>query len=61
MIQLSPPRTITFAISLVLAAAVLASFYVRIPAVGPFVVAHRMALLGAAYAVLAAGVVARSL
>lgn len=61
MIQLSPPRLITFAISLVLAAAVLASFYVRIPSIGSFVAAHRIGLLGAAYAVLAAGVLSRSL
>ena len=61
MVQLSPPRILTFAVSLLMAAAVLASFYVRLPAIGHFVVAHRMALLGAAYAVLTLGVLTRSL
>lgn len=59
MIQLTPPRLITFVVSVLLAAAVLASLYLRIPVVGAFVVSHRLALLGAAYVVLALGVVLR--
>ena len=61
MIQLSPPRMITFAVSLLIAAAVLASFYMRLPTIGSFVAAHRLGLLGAAYVLLMLGVVTRSL
>ncbi|MBM0207577.1 hypothetical protein JNW90_34850 [Micromonospora sp. STR1s_5] len=52
---------ITLAVSLVVAGAVLASFYVRLPTIGHFVAAHRMGLLGAAYVVLMLGVVTRTL
>lgn len=61
MIQLKPPRLITFAVSLVLAALVFASFYMRIPTIGQFVGQHRIGLLGAAYAVLALGTTVRGL
>ncbi len=59
--QLTPPRMITFAASLVLAALVLASFYMRVPAIGHYVAGHRIGFLVAAYVVLALGVVSRSL
>ena len=61
MIQLTPPRLITFVVSLVLAGLVLASFYIRIPSIGQFVVQHRLGMLAAAYIVLALGTVLRNL
>lgn len=61
MVQLTPPRLITFVVSVILLGAVVASFYLRVPFVGHFVGAHRTGLLIAAYAVLAAGVVSRAL
>lgn len=61
MIQLTPPRLITFVVSLVLAGLVLASFYIRIPSIGQFVGQHRLGMLAAAYIVLALGTVVRGL
>lgn len=61
MAQLTPPRLMTFAVSVVLAALAVASLYMRVPVVGHFVVGHRLWILVAAYVVLALGVVARAL
>ena len=43
------------------AAAVLASLYMRLPTMGSFAASHRLAPLGAAYVLLMVGVVSRSL
>jgi hypothetical protein len=61
MVQLTPPRLITFIVSFILAAVAVASVYTRVPFVGHFVVGHRIWVLVAAYALLALGVVSRSL
>lgn len=61
MLNLSAPRLLTFALSLALAALAVASLYMRIPQIGHYVVAHRTWVLVAAYAVLAVGVVSKSL
>ena len=61
MLSLSPPRLLTFLVSVVLAALAVASLYARIPMIGHHVVAHRTLFLVGAYAVLALGVVSRSL
>ncbi|MDB5589732.1 hypothetical protein [Enterovirga sp.] len=59
MIRLSPPRLITFALSLVLVGLALASLKLKIPVVGPTVVSHRTWFFVGAYAVLALGVLSR--
>lgn len=61
MITLTPPRLVTFALSLVLLALAVASLYMRIPVVGHAVVSHRTWFFIGAYAVLALGVMSRSL
>lgn len=61
LVQLTAPRLITFAVSLILVGLVVASFYLRIPSIGQFVSGHRLGFLIAAYAVLALGVVWRRL
>jgi hypothetical protein len=61
MIQLSPPRLVTFLLSLILAGLPAASMYIRVPVVGHYVVGHRMRFLIAAYVVLTAGIVSRKL
>jgi hypothetical protein len=58
---LSPPRFITFVVSLILALGALASLYARLPVVGTFVNAHRLGIALAAYATLVLGVVLRGL
>lgn len=61
MIRLTPPRLVTFAISLLLVALAVASLYTRLPVVGPTVVLHRTWFLVGGYAVLALGVLSRRL
>lgn len=61
MLNLSPPRAITFLVSLVLIGLAVASLYLRIPTIGPTVVKFRMWFFVGAYVVLALGVVSRSL
>jgi hypothetical protein len=58
---LTPPRFITFVLSLILAFAALASLYARLPVVGTFVNAHRLGIALAAYAILMLGVLLRGL
>ena len=58
---LTPPRLITFLLSLILVGLAVASMYTKIPNIGGFVAGHRTWILVAAYAVLALGVVARGL
>lgn len=61
MLNLSPPRAITFLVSLVLIGLAVASLYLRIPTIGATVVKFRTWFLVGAYVVLALGVVSRSL
>jgi hypothetical protein len=61
MVQLTPPRLVTFIASFVLAVLAVATMYTRVPMVGHYVAAHRIWFLVAAYVVLALGVVSRSL
>jgi hypothetical protein len=61
MLNLSPPRAITFLVSLVLIGLAVASLYLRIPTIGSTVVKFRMWFFVGAYVVLALGVVSRSL
>lgn len=59
---LTSPRLLTFLLSLALVAlAMTGLLHVHVPTVGPFVAAHRVAILAVAYAVLALGVVLRKL
>ncbi|ACA19863.1 conserved hypothetical protein [Methylobacterium sp. 4-46] len=61
MLSLSPPRILTFLLSLVLIGLAIASLYMRIPTIGPTVMKYRTWFFIGAYAVLALGVVSRSL
>lgn len=61
MPTLSPPRLLTFLVSLVLIGLAVASLYTRIPMVGRTVVAHRQWFFIGAYVLLALGVTTRSL
>ena len=61
MLSLSPPRILTLLISLVLIGLAIASLYLRIPTIGPTVVKFRTWIFIGAYAVLALGVVSKSL
>lgn len=61
MLSLSPPRLVTFLLSVVLIGLAVASLYLKIPTIGPTVVKYRTWFFIGAYAVLALGVVSRSL
>lgn len=61
MLNLSPPRTVTFLVSLLLIGLAIASLYLRIPTIGPTVVKFRTWFFVGAYVVLALGVVSKSL
>ena len=61
MLNLSPPRTITFLVSLVLIGPAVASLYMRVPTIGLTVVKFRTWFFAGAYVVLALGVVSRGL
>ncbi|WP_246691658.1 hypothetical protein [Methylobacterium sp. WL12] len=61
MLNLSPPRAITFLLSLVLIGLAVASLYLRVPTIGATVVKFRTWFFVGAYVVLALGVVSKSL
>ncbi|GJE44225.1 hypothetical protein [Methylobacterium soli] len=61
MLSLSPPRLVTFLLSIVLIGLAVASFYLKIPTIGATVMKYRTWFFIGAYAVLALGVVSRSL
>lgn len=61
MLNLSPPRAITFLVSLMLIGLAVASLYLRIPMIGATVVKFRMWFYIGAYVVFALGVVSKSL
>jgi hypothetical protein len=61
MLNLSPPRVITFLVSLVLIGLAVASLYLRIPTIGPTVVKFRTWFFVSAYVVLALGIVSKSM
>lgn len=61
MLNLSPPRAITFLVSLVLIGLAVVSLYMRVPMIGPIVVKFRTWFFVGAYVVLALGVASRSL
>ena len=61
MLNLTPPRTMTFVVSLVLIGLAVASLYMRIPTIGPTVMKFRNWFFIGAYVVLALGVVSKSL
>jgi hypothetical protein len=55
--RLTPPGTLIFFISLILAAAAVATVYMHVPVVGHYVATHRFWVMTAAYAVLLTGVI----
>ena len=61
MLSLSSPRLVTFLLSVILIGLAVASLYLKIPTIGPTVVKYRTWFFIGAYAVLALGVVSRSL
>ncbi|MER2265586.1 hypothetical protein [Methylobacterium oxalidis] len=61
MLSLSPPRLVTFLLSVILIGLAVTSLYLKIPTIGPTVVKYRTWFFIGAYAVLALGVVSRSL
>jgi hypothetical protein len=58
---LTPPRFITFVISLIVVLAAVASLYTRLPVVGAFVNSHRFWIAIAGYVILMLGVLLRGL
>ena len=58
---LTPPRFITFVVSLILVLAAVASLYTRLPVVGAFVNSHRFWIAIAGYVILMLGVLLRGL
>jgi hypothetical protein len=58
---LTPPRFITFLVSLILVIVAVASLYARLPIVGAFINSHRFWIAVAGYAVLMLGVLLRRL
>ncbi|AWN40705.1 hypothetical protein [Methylobacterium durans] len=61
MLSLSPPRLMTFLLSVVLIGLAVASLYLKISTIGPTVVKYRTWFCIGAYVVLALGAVSRSL
>lgn len=61
MLNLSAPRVLTFLVSVGLIGLPAASLYMHIPTIGPTVVRFRTWFFIGAYAVLALGVVSKSL
>jgi hypothetical protein len=55
--RLTPPGTLIFFISLILAAVAVATVYMHVPIVGHYVATHRFWVMTVAYSVLLAGVV----
>jgi hypothetical protein len=58
---LTPPRFITFVVSLILVVAAVLSLYTRLPVVGPFVKSHQLWIAVAGYLILMLGVLLRGL
>ena len=58
---LTPPRFLTFIVSLILVLAAVASLYTRLPVVGTFVRSHQLWVAVAGYAILMLGVLLRGL
>jgi hypothetical protein len=58
---LTPPRLLTFIVSLILVLAAVASLYTRLPVVGAFVKSHQFWVAVAGYVVLTLGVLLRGL
>jgi hypothetical protein len=58
---LTPPRFITFVVSLILVLAAIASLYTRLPVVGIFVNSHRFWIAVVGYLILTLGVLLRGL
>jgi hypothetical protein len=63
MFRLTPPRVITFLVSLILVVAATASLYTRLPLVGAYLNAnpHRFWIAIAGYVILMLGVLLRGL
>lgn len=59
--HLTPPRIVTFVVSLILAVLAIASLYTRIPTIGAWINGHRFWMMVAAYVILALGVALRGL
>jgi hypothetical protein len=55
--RLTPPRILILFVSLILAAAAVATLYMHVPIFGHYVATHRFWVMTAAYTVLLAGVV----
>jgi hypothetical protein len=58
---LTPPRVITFLVSLILVLAAVLSLYLRLPLVGGYIGSHRFWIAVIGYVVLMAGVLLRGL
>ncbi|MEA2841635.1 MAG: hypothetical protein QOF41_2965 [Methylobacteriaceae bacterium] len=58
---LTPPRFITFVVSLILVIAAVLSLYTRLPVVGPYVNSHRFWIAVIGYVILMLGVLLRGL
>ena len=56
-VRLTPPRLITFAVSVVLVGLALVSYRLHLPTIGRFVDQHWLAMLITGYMVLALGVI----
>ncbi len=54
--RLTPPGTLIFCVSLILAVAALATLYTHVPFAGHFIGTHRFWVMAAAYTALLAGV-----
>jgi hypothetical protein len=61
MLNLTPPRAVTFLVSFVLIGLAIASLYLRIPTIGPTVVKFRTWFFVGAYVVLTLGIVSKKL
>lgn len=59
--RLTPPGVPIFFVSLVLAAAAVATLYTHVPVIGHYVATHRFWVMAAAYAALVAGVIFKAL
>ena len=55
-IRLTPPGTLIFFVSLILAVAAVATLYTHVPLAGHYIGTHRFWVMAAAYAALLAGV-----
>jgi hypothetical protein len=58
---LTPPRLITFVVSLILVVAAVLSLYSRLPVVGGYIISHRFWIAVIGYVILMAGVLFRGL